>query len=121
MTTLYDDMQEIASQLLTKFQQGAIAYVRMTPVAGATPDAPAASTAASTVVNAVVRGVQYKFVQRGMAVATDLQVTIAGDALASEPSMLDFVDIDGVRHKIVQIVRRPAAGTVVVWTLIVRK
>lgn len=122
MTVFYDDMRGIASDLLSKFSQGVIAHVRMAVVSGVTPDAPSASVATvTTLAGAVARGVQYKYVTRGLAVATDLQVTFAGDALATPPTIHDFIEVDGVRLKIVQIVPKPAAGTPVVYTLICRK
>lgn len=122
MADFYTEMQTEASELLVEFAQGTIAYVQMTPQAGATPDEPLPSVAVSTALaGAVARGVQYKYVMRGLAVASDLQVVLAGDALSVSPSIGDFVDIDSVRYKIMQIVSNPAAGIVVTYTLIVRK
>ncbi len=122
MSDVYSELQSIASQLFTEFKQGTIAYVRSTPQAGATPDAPLPSILVSSALGgATARGVQSKYVIRGLAVASDLQVSFAGNALASEPKIDDFIDIDTERYKIVAIERKPAAGTPVAYTLIVRK
>lgn len=85
MSEFYDGIREIASELLTEFKQGTIAYVKSTLGTGGTPDNPALPTLTSYPINAVARGVQYKYVMRGLALASDLQVTFAyvyGETLA---------------------------------------
>ena len=115
----YSDMQQIASGLLGEFQQGEVSYIAVQPGEGGTPDDPAQPVEVATVVNATVRGVLWKYVQAGLATATDLQVTMPADTVV--PSIEGFFLIDGERYKIVQIDRRPAAGVAAVYICVVRK
>lgn len=116
--TIYDEMQQLASDLLKDFDQPTISHIRMTQ--NGTGFDPGPATATPTVLDgAVARGVMRKYVDKSLVVATDLQVTYAGDKI--EPLMTDFIDINGEQFKIQQIVRKPASGPVVAWTVIVRK
>jgi len=115
----YDEMQKIASDLLGEFQQGEVSYIGVTAGTGETPDDPAQPVEIATVVNATVRGVLWKYVQAGLATATDLQVTMPANTVV--PSIEGFFTIDGARYKIVQIDRRPAAGVAAVYICVVRR
>lgn len=117
--SFYDDMQLVASDVLGEFKQGSVSYVAMTPQPGSTPDDPLPPVESSTSVNATVRPVSTKYVDGTHIVQSDKQVTFAGDA--ATPSISGFVDIDGSRYKIVEILPVPAAGTVISYTLIVRR
>lgn len=115
----YEDMQKIASDLLTEFKQGVIEYGRITPGAGPA-DNPGPSTITwQTLKGAVARGVSQKYIASSLAVATDQQITMSADQLV--PNIRDKAKIDGVELKIVHVLPRPAAGTVAAYTLIVRK
>lgn len=116
--SIYDDLKPIAASLMAEFKQGTVNYIKLTPGAGPV-DEPGAATEVSTPLNATVRGVSFKYVQQGLAVATDLMVT-AGIVDGLTLDMRDYIEIDGVRTKIVQILPAPAAGTKVVWKFIVR-
>lgn len=121
MSDFYGDMRALASGLLTKFSQGEIDIVRAILQSGSAPDNPPVSTfVIQRIRGAVARGVQYKYVMRSLAVASDVQITFASDAVDFSPKITDFVSIDGVRHKITQVIATPAAGTPVVYTLIAR-
>lgn len=115
----YQDMQNIATELLDEFKQGLIEYGRITPGSGPADD-PGPSVITWSTVKAVARGVSFKYAQLSMVVETDLQVTMAADQI-SNPDMRDFVRIDGVALKIVHIVAKPAAGVTAAFILIVRK
>lgn len=117
--TIYQEMQDIAADVLAEFKQGVIEFGRVTPGAGPV-DNPGPSSTVWTPYNGTARGVRSKYVADGLAVATDLQ-TIMPAKLGIVPDQRDFVRIDGVPHKIVHISPRPAAGTAVVYLLIVRK
>lgn len=117
--SFYDDMQAVASDVLGEFKQGSVSYIELTPQAGSTPDAPLPPTTVTTVINATVRPVSTKYVDGTHIVQSDRQVTFAGDA--ATPNMNGFIEIDGARYKIVEILPAPAAGTVVSYTLIVRR
>lgn len=121
MPDFYDELQGITSALFTQFDQRTVSYVRMISQPGATPDEPLPSIPTLIPIAATARGVQYKYVARGLAVASDLQVSFAGSMLDVEPSITDFVDIGDTRCKIVEIVRIPAAGVPLAYTLIVRR
>ena len=118
---IYDEMQQIASNILgdPEFKQGVIKYVAMVPGNG-----PADNTGAPTPIeydlNAVAKGVSFKYVKDGLALSTDKTVTAAIVA-GLTPDMSGYIKIDGVKHKIVQDISTPGAGTRVVWKWIVRK
>lgn len=115
----YDEMQKIASGVLKEFKQGAIIYIDLIPGNGP-PDEPGAATPVSYELDAVAKGVSYKFVKDGLALSTDLTVTAAVRSDLT-PNMRGLVEIDGVRYKIVQDISTPAAGTRAVWKWIIRK
>jgi len=118
-TAFYDEMQKIASGVLKQFKQGTIVYVK-TVVGDGAPDDPGPATSLRYPLDAVAKGASFKFVSSGLALSTDLVVTCAiVEGLTIDPR--DFVEIDGVSHKIVQDVSVPAAGNRVVWKFIVRK
>ncbi|NUM72740.1 hypothetical protein HUU40_00120 [candidate division KSB1 bacterium] len=119
--TLYDEMQQLTREILADpdFKQGETQLVQLTPGTGPIDD-PGAPTRTLYNLNATARGVKFSYVAGGLAVASDLQVThsvIPGVT----PKMTDFVIADGVTYKIVAIIPKPAFGTTVSFTLIVRK
>jgi hypothetical protein len=116
----YQEMQDIATELLTEFGQGVIRYGKIIPGAG-TVDNPGPSTIQwVTFKGATARGVSARYVMRSLAVGTELQVVIPVQS-GAEPDMRDVIEIDGVRYKITYIDRKPAAGTPVAYILIIKK
>lgn len=115
----YDEMQEIASDLLNEFDQGGIYLVQI----GAATGNPWATNppieSAPIKLNAVASGVSKRYIDKGLAVATDKQVTIAVPSV--EPTMKDFLIINSERLKIVHVAKIPEAGTPVSYVLICRK
>ena len=120
MPDFYTDMQSVASDIFAEFAQGTVQYVTQTPVSGATPDDPGQPTETTTTINATTSPVQTRYVDGTHVVTSDVQVMFPGDAPVT-PTMEGWVTIDGVRHHIVSIMRVPPAGTVLSWTLIVRR
>lgn len=118
--SIYTDAKKIASDLMAQFKQGSVEYVAFTPNAGATPDAPLPPTPVLTAINATARPVSTKYVDGSHIVRSDKQVTIPNDGKVT-PDMSGSIKIDGVTHKIIEIMARPAAGDPVVWTVVVRK
>ena len=125
--SFYDDMQNVASDVLKEFKQGVIKYVDITPGTGPA-DEPGEPTENEFTLDGAARGVKYKYVQNGFAVATDLQITASmkaknssGSEVTLNPNMKGFIIVDDVKHKIVKILPKPAAGTTVAFTFIVRK
>lgn len=117
--TIYDELQPVAAELLKEFKQGTIQLIQLTPGTGPA-DNPGPATEVITDLDAVAKGVSFKYVKDGLALSTDLQVTSAIVA-GIVPNGRDFITIDGARFKIVEILPVPAAGTRVVWKFIVRK
>lgn len=119
MSEFYKEMQGIASSLLAEFQQGDVSYIAITPGAGPAnnPGQPIETRYPQT---ATVRGVSFKYINPNTGViGSDLMLTMPGAGV--EPDMKGFVEVDGKRGKILQIVRKPAAGTPVAWVVIFRK
>ncbi len=120
--TFYEDMQGIATDLLTEFQQGVIQIVKSTPGNGK-PWKPGAPTERLVTVQGSARGAKLSFSPNSLVQTGDLLVTIdvppGGEA--DYPTMLDMITVDGTRMKIVDITQKPAAGTPVVFSCIVRK
>lgn len=119
MSSLYDDLRSVASGVIEEFAQGTVKYVEMTVPAGATPDEPGVPVPDPTTINAVVRPVSTKYVDGSHIVQSDKQLSMAGGGI--EPTMDDFIEIDGVPYKIVEILPRPAAGDPVAYTIILRR
>ncbi len=118
-TGFYDEMQNIAASVLGEFKQGSIQYVAIIPGNGPV-DNPGPSTPQPYDLDAVSKGVSYKYVKDGLALSTDLTVT-AAVRVDVVPNMKGFIRIDGVDYKIVQDISTPAAGVRAVWKWIVRK
>ena len=125
--SFYDDMQNVASDVLKQFQQGVIKYVDITSGTGPADD-PGEPTENEFILDGAARGVKFKYVQNGFAVASDLQITSSlkaknssGSEVILNPNMKGFISVDGVKYKIVKILPKPAAGTTVAFVFIVRK
>lgn len=119
--TIYDDLRAVASDVMAEFKQGDIRYVTISVAAGATPDEAAVPVeTVSAQLNATARSVSTKYVDGTHIVQSDKQVQIPNDGIAT-PDIDGKIRIDGVDHKIIEIMPRPAAGEPVTWTLIVRR
>lgn len=117
--SIYDELTSVVSEVMSEFKQGSIKLVSITPGTGPA-DEPGEPTESLTTLDAVARGVSSKYVKDGLALASDLMVSAAVVAGVT-PKNSDFIEIDSVRYKIVQIMNLPAAGTKLVWKFIVRK
>lgn len=117
--TIYDDIQQAASDVLSDLKQGSVSLVKIT--AGNGPaDNPGTPTTTNYSLDATIKGASFKYVRNGMAVETDLQVSAAVlDGITV--SVNDFIAIDGVNHKILHDISAPAAGTRCVWKFLVRR
>lgn len=119
MSEFYDEMRAVTSDVFGEFKQGSMQLVRMTRPAGSTPDDPGEAVPTPTDINATARPVSQRYINGTHIDGTETEVSMPNDG--TEPQMDDFVNIDGVRYKIVRIMRRPAAGTAVSFTLIVKR
>lgn len=121
--SFYQEMQNIASSLLKEFKQGSVKLVQLVESANENSlDEPELVEKVYDL-NATISGVNYKYLIDSYAVASDLTVT-AGVIPNVNVTINDFIDIDGVRHKIIRDIS-PAPTSVngkpVVWRFICRK
>lgn len=120
--SIYDDLRNISSDLHREFKQGDVRYVPITVSTTARPDAPSASVKGAPVaLNATARPVSTKYVDGTNVVVTDKQLSIPNDGVSPVPTLGHIIRIDGVDHKIIAVMPRPAAGEPVSWTVFVRK
>ncbi len=121
--SIYSELQSVASDIFAEFNQGTVRHIQVLSGTGSGDDPGAASEVtrdiAATVRSAGASKSGAYFIKNGLAVASDMLVSTG---VSTVPFAIgDFISIDGERHKIVSIVRKPEAGTVVAYTLIVRK
>lgn len=118
---LYDDLQKIVSGILSdpNITQGALYLVEPNATVGAKPWKTVAGVPTRTLVNGAVRGVSKKYIDRSLAIETDLQAVIGVPAVPV--TMSQYLEIDGTQYKIQHIENKPAAGTPVAIVLILRK
>lgn len=113
----YDDMQKIATDLLTQFNQGKIVLLKGGKGVGPAYN-PGEVPPVEIPLAGVARGVLKKYVNGTTIVESDMQLTVAVSTVA--PTMDDAIQIDGRRYKIVGIKPIPPAGTVVANNIIFR-
>lgn len=117
MADFYTLMQGTASRLMNKFSQGTVVYNdHGTPTGD--PWDPTPGTPTDYTLDATVSGVSERYVDGSTVLASDLMVTSA--VFDTEPTMQGTVTIDGEAHQIIRIMPKPAAGTTVAWSMIVR-
>jgi hypothetical protein len=119
MSEFYLEMRDIASDLLSDFKQGLIRYIAVTPGAGPA-DNPGPPIETPYTLDATARGVSFKYVNNTSIVVTDGQVTMAYRPDVT-PDIKGFIEGDGVRHKVVAVVRIPEFGDVVAWRIIFKR
>lgn len=118
--SIYDDLQSVTSDILNEFKQGSIQLVQFKQSEDSTPDNPEEAEEVLTELDGTVKGVSYKYLKDSFITISDKEVTTAvvNDIIPSEN---DFIEIDGVRYKILQFQPLPSAGTACAWKFIVRK
>jgi len=111
----YARMQQTATRLLDRFQQGVVQLVRVTPGAPdpATPWEPGAPTQTTYPLDATVSRVSEKYVDGTLIVATDNQVMFAVPEVA--PSLADKLVIDGSVQVMKDLRPIPGAGVTVAY------
>lgn len=118
--SIYDEMKVISTELLGEFKHGTIKLIQIIPASGP-DDNPGTPTENSYVLSAVTKdSVPFKYLRDGFATSSDFMV-IAAIIDGVTPTKNDFIEIDGVRYKIIADMTVPGAGTRVVWKFIVRK
>lgn len=117
--SFYDEMQIVASEIITEFAQGLVQFVRTVPGTGPAYD-PGAPTETTVTVPATATGVNRRYVDGTQILQSDLQVIIPGD-VGFMPQMSDRIVIDGRSYSaIVSVKQVPAAGTPVAIIVIFR-
>lgn len=115
----YEEMQQTAADVLRDFNQSTITLVTITPGNGSAGD-PGPSTETATVLDgATARGASFRYVQRGLAASGDMQVTM--HARGVKPTQRDFMEINGTRYKIVEVIEQPPAPVPSVYVAILRR
>ena len=115
----YGEMQDVAREVLTEFAQGVVNYVKITKGNGPV-DNPGPPTKTPYPIKGTASGVWKKYVDKGQAVASDMQIIAPVDS-QYEPDMSGSIEADGETYKIVAIDRKPPLGTAVVFIIIFRK
>lgn len=119
MSDIYSDLQKVAGDVFGDFNQGLIEIGVLTTTAGTRPDQAGTSSYDWKTVKGVAKTVSEVYIDNANVLQTDLEVSFAAGVV--EPEITFAARIDGVQHEIVRIMRKPAAGTPVSYTLIVRK
>lgn len=129
----YDEIQKLADSVLRDFKQGFVKLIHYEETEDKlfddeereveTLDEPNEMKETIYDLNATVNGVSFKYLINSYAVASDLTVT-SGVIEGVTPTINDFIEINGVRHKIIRDIS-PAPNAVdgkpVVWRFICRK
>lgn len=122
----YKQMRGISTDLLTRFNQGSLALVKITPGTGPAhnPGPPvrqpprvikgAASAAYS------VRGGSKSYRDGTMVLVGDIKVVVA-PLTGVDPAPSDKITIDGKEYNIVQFDKIPEPGVTVAWVFYVRR
>jgi len=122
----YDDMQKIATDLLTQFNQGEINLIVVTPGNGppSNPGQPVrqpprllkgAANAAFSVRGASKTYADGTHIQRG-------DVKVVSKVLAGiDPKLTDKITLDGKEYNIIHFNKIPESGTTVAWVFFVRR
>jgi hypothetical protein len=113
MADFYQEMQGVATELLTEFNQGVIKYIET--AVSSDPFNPSQGADTSHTLDAVARGVEFKYVKEGYISASDIQVTAS--VFSVSPNHDGVVEIDGSKKQVIAVEQIPAAGTVVAWRI----
>lgn len=121
MADFYTKMQGIASDLLTRFNQGEIILLRVTPGAGPANN-PGPATEAPTTLKATARPAKGSvLLAPGTLIKLgDLKVVAKVEA-GAEPSTKDRMTINGQKYNIIRFDKIPASGVTVAWVFYVRR
>jgi len=118
----YQDMAQIANDIIGEFQQGLLALEWNTPVGGVPWDPGDTPQVQSVYVKGVVQPIDRKLVDGMTVLATDrLAILPALDLPAGViPHVSDKLYIDGEPTIIQKVLRVPEAGVIIVYKLVLR-
>lgn len=123
--SFYDEMQDVATEVLIEFRQGIISLTKPgTSTPGANPwdppieGEPTVYTLQATVAAVTVDQANAKYIDGTLITTADLVVTCAVPPVEIE--VTDTLAIDGEARTIKKIVQLPAAGVAVAFKLFVQ-
>lgn len=118
--SIYNELQQIAGEVLGDFDQGGIKLIHLTFPTSSTPDEPGEPTETVYELKGVATGVEFKYLKESFTATAEKEVTVAvrDDVVPSEN---DFIEIDGYRYKILKDISAPQAGTRCAWKFLVSK
>lgn len=119
--SFYDEMQGVATELLTEFDQGGLAVVSPGSSSG-DPWNPQPGADVIRRFKGVLRGVSAQYVDGSLVLATDLQCTAPAFADGHEPTLSDTLSNNGAILQIVKVERIPAATAepAIAWRIFCR-
>ncbi len=118
--SIYSELQGVAKNVLKEFNQGGIKLIHITQATSEYPDEPGETTEKVYDLEGVANGGVFQYEKNGFIATAEKQVTAAvRDDV--QPSINDFIEIDGYRYKIVKDLSTPGAGVKVVWKFLVTK
>ena len=120
MASIYEDMRDVSREVLKEFDQSVYSFVKLTPGSG-DPQNPGKPTRSKPVKlnGAIGRSPETKYVDGTNITTEHLQVVFAPQK-GIEPTLRDFIDVDGEQFKIVAIRNVPPYGTVVAHKVFVQ-
>lgn len=118
--SIYDDLQNVTSEIMTEFKQGLIQLVQFVYPEDSTPDNPGEPEEVLIELDGAAKGVSYEYLKDSFITTSDTEVTTAV-INGVKPSENDFIEIDGERYKILKFQPIPKAGPACAWKFIVRK
>lgn len=118
MADFYDEMADVATELLTEFNQGLFVLSRPgTPTPGANEwDAPTPGTPQTWTLQGISEAVEAKYVDGMTILASDRQVMVA--PFADQPKQGDILSINGVPQTVLAI--KPVTERGVAWVIIIK-
>lgn len=118
--SIYDEITPAIREVFGLVKQGSVVLMSVT-LGNGPVDEPGEPTETPHELEATARGASFQYVRSGLADAADSQVTFAANPAIPAPKGSDWLQIDGVRFKIVKIIKKPDAGEPLVYTLIARR
>lgn len=115
--TFYDEMRDVATDLLGEFKQGTVNLKRIISIPGPNPWDPPTETPQTWPLSAAVSTVSTKYVDGTLILASDRQVIFAVPLVT--PLMTDTLVIDGNEFAMKDLRALPGAGTPVAYVAFV--
>lgn len=113
MPSFYDEMAEMATELLGEFKQGEVSLKRIVSVPVPNPWDPPTETAQTWSLAATVKRLHQRYENGVLIVETGDMVTFAVPEV--EPLLTDTLIIDGAERVITNLTPIPPAGTVLAY------